>query len=244
MARQATCFVAIMTLTILMVSPAAARSQAATGLQQWQSLNDQAMKAYQTGDYSKAISSAKQAVDLARRLFGNLDPKTLNNIGDLGLFYSLQGRNVEAERLYQEAVSGMRESQVFGPSHPSTLTFLTGLATLYSTQHRYTEAKPLFREALQARRKVLGSTHPDTLTTLDGLAFIYQAETRYDKAEPLYQEALQGRREVLGRRHPDTLTSLSNLALLYLRPGPLRRGGTTVSGGAAGEPRGARAPPS
>lgn len=74
MARQSRwfrlrCIAWTATLVIMVVSPAAAQSPTADGPQQWQSLNAQAVEAYQAGDYSKGIALAEKALGRARQAF-------------------------------------------------------------------------------------------------------------------------------------------------------------------------------
>jgi hypothetical protein len=97
MARQSRwcrlCWIAwIATIAIMVVSPAGARSPAADGPQQWQSLNAQAREAYQAGDYSKGIALAEKALGLARQTFGDRDPRTLTSLNNMAFLYQAQSR--------------------------------------------------------------------------------------------------------------------------------------------------------
>ncbi|MCS3932080.1 CHAT domain-containing protein/Tfp pilus assembly protein PilF [Bradyrhizobium elkanii] len=185
--------------------------------QQWQSLNAQASMAHQAGDFSKEIALAEKALALARRAFGDRDPRTLNNLNSVAMLYNLQGRYDKAEPLFQEALEKRRE--VLGPRHPDSLVSVHNLANLYENQGRYDAAESRYQEALQGKREVLGTYHPSTLNSLNSLATLYKAQGRYGEAEPLLREALQRRGAALGPRHPDTLNSFNNLAGLYQAQG-------------------------
>jgi CHAT domain-containing protein/Flp pilus assembly protein TadD len=201
------------TLTIMAAWPVEAQTPTADALQQWQSLNAQAVEAYRSGDYPNGTKLAEEALGLSRKAFGDRDLETLTSLNNLAALYQAQGRYGEAEPLYREVLQTRRK--VLRPRHPDTLTSVNNLAGLYDLQGRYGEAEPLYREALQASREVLGSRHPDTLTSLHNLAHLYDSQGRYGEAEPLYREALRARREALGSHHPQTLASLNNLAGLY-----------------------------
>ena len=108
---------------------------------EWQSLNAQMEEAYRPGDYVRGTAIAEHALKLARQMFGNRDPITLNSLNNLAGLYQAQGRYGEAEPLYQEALQARRE--VLGPRHPETLNSLNNLAALYQAQGRYGEAEPL-----------------------------------------------------------------------------------------------------
>jgi tetratricopeptide (TPR) repeat protein len=165
------------TLAIMAAWPVEAQPPTADVLQQWQSLNAQAMEAHRSGQYVNGIKLAEEALALSRKAFGDRAPQTLTSLNNLAALYDSQGRYGEAEPLYQGALQARRE--VFGPRHPGTLQSLNNLAFLYEAEGRYGEAEPLYREALQARREVLGPRHPQTLTTLNNLAFLYVSQGRY-----------------------------------------------------------------
>jgi hypothetical protein len=129
--------------------------------QRWEELNEQVEQAYQAGNHDDGSRLAEQAYALARKAFGNRDPRTLTSLNNLAGLYERQGRDGEAEPLYQEALQLRRE--VLGPRHPDTLGSLHNLAVLYERQGRDGEAEPLYQEVLQLSREVLGPRHPDTL---------------------------------------------------------------------------------
>jgi tetratricopeptide (TPR) repeat protein len=66
-------------------------------------------------------------LELSRRLNGERDRATSTARVSLGYLYDAQHRYAEAEVVFRDAVSGLRESP--GPQHPSTLTALESLAT-------------------------------------------------------------------------------------------------------------------
>ncbi len=138
----------------------------------------------------------------------------LNNVG----FYLKQrGRYVEAEPLYQRALTIFE--QQLGLEHPNTATSLNNLAILYVDQGKYAEAEPLYQRALIIREQQLGPEHPNTAISLGDLASLYRSQGKYAEAEPLYQRALAIHEQQLGPEHPHTATSLNNLATLYVDQG-------------------------
>src|SRR5215831_16397480 len=153
---------------------------------QWEALNAQGVEAYRAGDYSNGTKLAEEALGLARKAFGDRDPRTLSSLNNLALLYKSQGRYGEAEPFYREALQARRE--VLGPRHPNTLTSLNNLAFLYNSQGRYGEAEPLFREALQARREVLGPRHPDTLGIQLSMAVLLVNQSQGLEAVRLLQQ--------------------------------------------------------
>ena len=130
-----------------------------------------------------------------------------------GFFLDSQGRYVEAEPLYLEALEISKAE--LGDRHPYTAMSLNNLAILYKSQGRYVEAEPLYLEALEIRKTELGDRHPYTAMSLNNLAALYDSQGRYVEAESLYLKALEIRKAELGDRHPYTASSLNGLAALY-----------------------------
>ncbi|MDE5454134.1 tetratricopeptide repeat protein [Bradyrhizobium sp. CSA112] len=212
--------IAVVAFAIFVASFASARSPKDNPSQQLQLLVTEVGEAVKAGDSGRGLLPAQQALRLARKVFGNRDPRTLAILVSLAQLYQLGGRSDEAEPLFREAASHFQEAmqarrKKLGPRHPQTLISIVGLAQVYQAWSHYSEAEPLFKEALQTGRETLGQRHPQTLISIDGLAQVYRSLSRYDEAEPLYREALKTRREMLGARHQDTLGSLNALASFY-----------------------------
>jgi CHAT domain-containing protein len=131
--------------------------------------------------------------------------------------YHEQGRDDDAEPLYQQALAIVEEA--LGRSHPEVATSLNNLAGLYRKQGRYADAEPLYKRSLAINEKAFGRDHPDVAVSLNNLAALYDSQGRYADAEPLYQRALAIREKALGAEHPDVAVSLDNLALLYHKQG-------------------------
>ena len=185
----------------------------------WYELNQKAIKFYHHGKYVEAVNYAEQALDVARKLWGEKHPSVATSLNHLAELYQSQGRFSEAEPLYIEALQIRK--RLLGDAHPDVATNLNHLAELYRSQGRFTEAEPLYIEALQMRKRLLGDAHPDVASSLNNLAALYRNQGRLTEAEPLYIEALQMRKRLLGDAHPDVASSLNNLAALYRNQGRL-----------------------
>jgi tetratricopeptide (TPR) repeat protein len=78
--------------------------QSATPAEQWQTLNQRVVEAYQAGQVNAAVPVAEQALELARQAFGPRHPDTLQSMNNLAALYRSQGRYGEAKPLYAEAL--------------------------------------------------------------------------------------------------------------------------------------------
>jgi CHAT domain-containing protein/Tfp pilus assembly protein PilF len=135
---------------------------------------------------------------------------SLNGLANL---YQVQGKNTEAEALYQRSLAIFKK--VHGPDHPDVATSLNNLAALYKTQGKYAEAEPLQRRSLAIWEKVLGAEHPDVASSLNNLGNLYQSQRKDVEAEPLFKRSLAIQEKAHGPEHPDVAISLHNLAHLY-----------------------------
>ena len=89
----------------------------------------------------------------------------LNNLAGL---YRNQGKYIEAEPLYKQALAV--DEKALGPDHPETATDLNNLAGLYESQGKYDEAVDAFKKAL--------SIQPGSRKTLEALGETLQRAGR------------------------------------------------------------------
>ncbi len=155
---------------------------------EWEDLDTQVSEAYSAGEYDRAAVLAKQALKLAKKIFGRMHPNTLDSMNNLALLYKAQGRYEQAEPLYTETLALKKE--ILGLKHPATLLSMNNLAALYQAQGRYEQAEPLYTETLALRKEILGLKHPRTLTTMSNLAGLYQATQQWKQAQTLWDEYL------------------------------------------------------
>ncbi|GIV43620.1 MAG: hypothetical protein KatS3mg035_0743 [Bacteroidia bacterium] len=127
--------------------------------QSWKELNEQGEKAYEAGDYSKAIMYFEKALKQAEKEFGKNHENYATACNNLAKLYEAQGKYSEAEPLYKEALDIL--AKVLGKEHPDYATSCNNLAGLYYAQGKYSEAEPLYKEAKEISAKVLGKEHPD-----------------------------------------------------------------------------------
>jgi tetratricopeptide (TPR) repeat protein len=184
-------------------------------------LNDQAIGYAKQGDYVRAETLLRQAVESTKLLWGESHPDYATSLNNLGMLYYNQREYGRAEPLLRQA-SEIRK-KVLGESHPHYAQSLSNLGMLYCAQGHYAWAEPLFRQALEIRKKALGENHPDYATSLNYLSFLYYSQRDYARAEPLCRQALEIRKKALGENHPDYVQSLNNLAALYKAQGDQTR---------------------
>ncbi|PQE29295.1 hypothetical protein CJF30_00004368 [Rutstroemia sp. NJR-2017a BBW] len=137
----------------------------------------------------------------------------------LGLLYYSQGKLVEAEQMYQQALQGREKTQ--GPEHISILNTVNNLGLLYADQGKLVEAEQMYQRAQQGYEKAWGPEHTSALDTINNLGNLYKNQGKLVEAEQMYQQALQGREKAQGPEHISTLNTVNNLGNLYKNQGKL-----------------------
>jgi serine/threonine protein kinase/tetratricopeptide (TPR) repeat protein len=157
-----------------------------------------------------AVAPQAEALEIRRAQLGDDNPDTLASMNAAAKLATDQGRNDEAERLFDEAIAGRR--RVLGADNQSTLDSISGLGTLRYYQGRYKEAESAFRQALEGYRRTLGDDNPDTLSALRSLGFALLGLGRLDEAVGVQRQAVAICRRTRGEDDPETMRSLNALA--------------------------------
>ncbi|CAN9307788.1 unnamed protein product [Alternaria alternata] len=137
----------------------------------------------------------------------------------LGNLYSFQGKLVQAEQMYLQALRGHQEA--LGPNNISTLQVFNNLGALYRDQGKLSRAESMLKQALQGRQEAHGLKHEFTLDTVSNLGILYSMQGKMLEAEKMYERALRGYEEALGPKHTSTLRTVNNLGVLYRKQGNL-----------------------
>jgi len=166
----------------LLLWPAAASAQDT----QWEKTMAAAVKAYEEGCYAEAEKLLLAALKQAEKLGPN-DPRLTASLNNLAGLYEDQGKDAQAEPLYQRSLAILEKS--LGPDHPHIALSLNNLAALYDNQGSYTQAEPLYQQALAIREKTVGPDHPKVAESLENYAALLRKMNREAEAEKLEARA-------------------------------------------------------
>ncbi len=100
----------------------------------------------------EAESVHRETLEKRRRILGELHPRTINSIANLGELLFAAGKHAEAEPFLREAFEKRRK--VLGASHPHTLASIDGLAGMLEAEARWNEAEPLRRHAASSLAEI------------------------------------------------------------------------------------------
>lgn len=174
---------------------------------------------YQKGDVRESTSVAEKALGDARILPVSADNAQALSYGLVGLadLYAAQGRYLEADKLYTEALP------LFGKLLQGTHPVKAGVeiaAAVVRAQALYqkgkvAEAVSLAEESLRASRGPAGEDNPAVAGGLHNLALLYLAQGRYGEAEKLLTEERIVLRKLFPEEHPLIANCLGTLGVVY-----------------------------
>ena len=118
---------AVITIFILCLVANQAFAQGA-GIE-WETLNQEVMELYRTGQYARAVTVAQAALRVAEQDVGPEHPDVATSLNNLAELYRTLGDYAKAEPLYKRSLA-IRE-KALGPEHPRVPTSLNNLAGLY-----------------------------------------------------------------------------------------------------------------
>ena len=131
--------------------------------------------------------------------FGLEDRRVAVSLSQLAQVYAGQGKYVEAEPVYLQALKIYQT--VHGEFHAAVSATLNTLGSHHRMYGRYAQAEPLLTRALAIKEKLLGLDHPDMALSVGNLAQLRVVQRQPEKAEPLYRRALAIRKRALGPSH-------------------------------------------
>ncbi len=173
------------------------------------------------GDYTRAETLYRQALDINREALGPRHPGVATSLGNVAGVLSAIGDYEGAERLHRQELAIDREA--LGPHHAHVAASMNNLALVLAAEGDHAAAELLFREALAISQETLGPTDPAVASALSNLALVLVARDALEEAEPMYLEALEIDRAAVGPGHPKIANRLSNMAGLLSRKGQFRQ---------------------
>ncbi len=171
------------------------------------------------GMLDEAEPQVDAAVDLARRVHGDMSYEYARALCDRGNLKSLRGEDQAAVELYGKAADIAKVAK--GEDDHLALAMRTDYANALAKVGQETQAEQLLRELLATRTRLFGRENNDTQITINSLAVLLHGMDRLDEAEALYREAVDLGTRTLGAEHTDTMTARMNLASLLRSRGKL-----------------------
>jgi serine/threonine protein kinase/Tfp pilus assembly protein PilF len=154
------------------------------------------------GDFTKAGAVHREALDIARSLYGSEHATTAEMLRNVSSIELSRGNLKDAEAMDREILAIFRRVST-GPTSDLAQS-LNNLGVVLGTQGRWSEAVPLQREAVDVITKLRGEKHPEVASALSSLASALDASGDRAEAARVFQRTIALRTEVLGPEHPGT----------------------------------------
>lgn len=173
----------------------------------------------ETGDYNRAFTKFREAVDRAGTSFREHHPLTGQAHNDLGHFFFSTGQLDSAWQQHQVALAIRLEN--FGPNHSKVGDSYNNLGNVLQTSGRSAEALEYYQKVLKIRRSAPESDPADIAATLNNLGNAYLSLGQIDRATNAFRRTLDIRMQLFGPDHPAYGRSLQNLGNAFYHAGTL-----------------------
>lgn len=159
-----------------------------------------------------AVAFFREALDIRRQLFGELDITTASAMNNLATALEGMGGQdmLEALGLMERALE--ITTSLYGPRHLQTGRLTGNLAVLLNRAGMHERSEERFEAAISVYREQLGPDHSEIARALANQAGLLKALKRYDESERLLCEALRMLVRTVGRGNPETINMVLNLA--------------------------------
>ena len=158
-------------------------------LQEATTLNDRAVKLYNSGKYDEALVPAKRALEIREKLLPRNDPRISSSLNNLGEIYLAKKDYKPAKEVYIRLLQIQEE--LFGPDDVNLAYTLDRLAPVYFVAGDDRETELAYKRALALREKTLGPENVQVAQSLTALGEFYRLRKELQPALEHYRRALK-----------------------------------------------------
>lgn len=137
-----------------------------------------------TGEYTRALRSLTEALDVHGELAGEESPEYINTAINLGILFMNQGKYPEAEEIFEVALTKV------APSEMAYASLLNNQALVLQSLGQLEKAEQTLSEIKKRDSLELGPAHPDYAITLSNLGLVYADQAKFQQAETVLTNAL------------------------------------------------------
>ena len=165
--------------------------------------------------YNSALAMYERLLAMNRKIFGEMDPRTLSCVNRIAVVYRDMNMLAEAEAICVASLGTC--TRVLGKDHPTTQLSVEIVAFIRHSQGKSEEAEDMFRLALECNERKLGMGHPTTLATVVKIAILLSDQKLWKEAEDMHRRALAGFESFYGDDHTSTMDEVQYVAELMLK---------------------------
>ena len=171
-------------------------------------------------NYKKAEPFYIEALNITKRIIGEINPEYLNKINNLAYLYKVNGNHKSAESYYKQSI--VITKKLYGEHFPEYTSILEEIGRFYFNIFNYYSAEKYFKKALEIKKNELDEQHPSSQSNLNSLGVLYGKTGDYHLAEKCLKQVIE-----IKQKGMDTslsyATNLNNLGLLYFAIGDYKR---------------------
>ncbi|MBF0588628.1 MAG: tetratricopeptide repeat protein, partial [Magnetococcales bacterium] len=183
----------------------------------WSAKIGQANKFNASGQLPAADKAAEEAVNMAKKSFGDNHLASFMSLRSWGEIKQKLGQSDKAEKLFKEAIAAA--TKTLEAKHPETIGIQTLLAELYESQLNFAEAQKVYKNIQTAFGNGLGEHHPNTLASSMNLARVMQNSGQYPAAGKLLDATCRTYLASFGPHHDSTAACLGQQGLAQVQLG-------------------------
>ena len=156
----------------------------------------------------------EESIDVAKRIFGKDNEKTLGVMSNLAGLYNDTGNSFLAIKLHNEIYDKSLRS--LGPSNIVTILAITSLGADYYALGDYQKAEEYFTQGLEACLKEWNENHGLALYNLAGVGYVLERLGQFEAGLVPTKKRLERALHVLGEHHQDTLDAKLSMGRIQL----------------------------
>ena len=186
-----------------------------------QYLNQLGVLYHNMGDYSKALSSYEQSLEIKKVALPPNHPLLATSYNNIGSVYDNMGEYSKALSSHQRSLEIRKVA--LPPNHPDLATSYNNIGLVYKNMGEYSKALSYYERSLEIRKVALPPNHPVLATSYNNIAGVYYNKGEYSKALSFYERSLEIDKVALPPNHPDLATSYNNIGNVYYNMGEYSR---------------------
>ncbi len=168
-------------------------------------LNSRIARVYfEMGKYEEAISLNQKVIEQEREVYGESAPLLIDNLINIGLFYSEIGKNDDAEHYFMESLSNP-----FCSLEDSIHAYIN-LGGVYYTIDKCQQALQCYEVAIEQVSRMDGEDVDYTPSCYNGLSSVYWKLDEYSKSMDYLEKMIEIYKRVYGEKHPDVAIGYIN----------------------------------
>ena len=180
-------------------------------------LNQLCLAYINMGEYSKALSSYKQSLEIMKVVLPPNHPNLATSYNNIGSVYMNMGEYSKALSSYEQSLEIRKVA--LPPNHPDLATFYNNIGSVYMNMGEYSKALSSYERSLEIDKVALPPNHPDLASSYNNVGLVYMNMGEYSKALSSYEQSLEIMKVVLPPNHPNLATSYNNIGSVYMNMG-------------------------